>query len=150
MMTMKPTTKLKRREFLTLGGIATALPFTLPLVAFTKQTNSVNEGRRVVTGLKSSGKSIIVSDGLVPENARNPEPKTSNSYSDLWIEHQVPVDLNDNKDPLIGYSVTTEPPQGGVTARIVTWEPGFSYPTHRTETIDFIFVISGKLELVLA
>ena len=146
---MKPTTNLKRRDFLTLGGIATALPITLPLVAFTKQINSVNEGRRVVTGINGSGKSIIVNDGFVPENARWSEPNIRRSGSDLWIGHQVPVDLNDNTDPIIGYSSTTEPPQGGVTVRIVTWEPGFSYPFHSTATIDFIFVISGKLELLL-
>lgn len=146
---MKTTANLKRRDFLTKGGLAAMLPFTMPLVGFSNQSDSIREGRRVVTGLNSSGKSIVVSDGLVPENARSSGPKTGNSFSDLWIEEQVPVDLNGDTEPLIGYSVKTEPSQGGVTARIVTWEPGFSYPMHKTATLDFIFVISGQLELIL-
>jgi quercetin dioxygenase-like cupin family protein len=30
-----------------------------------------------------------------------------------------------------------------------TWEPGFIYPMHRSDTIDFVFIISGQLELIL-
>jgi len=146
---MNTKTSLKRRDFLTKGGFAAILPFTIPLVGFSNQSNSIREGRRVVTGLNSSGKSIIISDGLVPENARSSGPKSRNSFSDLWIEHQVPVDLNGETEPLIGYSIKTEPSQGGVTARILTWQPGFSYPMHKTATLDFIFVISGQLELIL-
>ena len=148
-MTMKSISNFKRRDFLTCMGFASALPIMLPLEAFATQTNTVVAGRRVVTGLNSSGKSIILSDGLVPENARGSDLKEGTSFSDLWIEQQVPVDLKDNVDHLIGYSPTTEPPPGGVTARIITWREGFSYPSHSTETLDFIFVISGKLELIL-
>ena len=32
---------------------------------------------------------------------------------------------------------------------MITWEPGLSYPIHRTATIDFIFIVSGQLELIL-
>jgi mannose-6-phosphate isomerase-like protein (cupin superfamily) len=41
------------------------------------------------------------------------------------------------------------PPPGGVIVRILTWQPGFSYPMHRSGTIDFLFIISGRLELIL-
>jgi mannose-6-phosphate isomerase-like protein (cupin superfamily) len=41
------------------------------------------------------------------------------------------------------------PPPGGVTAAIVTYEPGFQYPMHQTHTLDVGFVISGRLKLVL-
>ena len=100
---MKTTSNIKRRDFLTIGGFAVCLPFMMPMVGLSKQTNSIKEGRRVVTGLNSSGKSIILSDGFVPENARY--LSTKNSTSDLWIENQVPVDLNDNTDHFIGYSI---------------------------------------------
>jgi quercetin dioxygenase-like cupin family protein len=30
-----------------------------------------------------------------------------------------------------------------------TWEAGFMYPMHRSDTIDFVFIISGQLELIL-
>lgn len=146
---MKTIVNLKRRTFLTRMGIVSALPVMLPLESIAMQTKTVVAGRRVITGLNDSGKSIILSDGPVPENARSSDPNENSSYSELWIERQVPVLLNDFKDPLIGYSPTTEPPQGGVAARILTWGPGFSYPPHATLTLDLIFVISGKLEIKL-
>ena len=144
-MKSKPT--LKRRDFLNLGAFAAFIPLTAPLIANKNQSSGIKEGRRVVTGVNSSGKSIIISDGFVPDNARF--LSTKNSTSDLWIENQVPVDLNDNSDHFIGYSIKTEPPKVGLTARIVTWQPGFSYPMHRTNTLDILFIVSGRLELIL-
>lgn len=146
-MTMKPKPSLKRRDFLNLGAFAAFIPLTAPLIANTKQSSGIKEGRRVVTGLNSSGKSIIISDGFVPANAR--ELSKTNTNSDLWLENQVPVDLSDNSDHFIGYSLRTEPPKAGLTARIVTWQPGFSYPMHRTNTLDILFVVSGRIELIL-
>jgi naringenin degradation protein FdeH len=32
---------------------------------------------------------------------------------------------------------------------IFTWQPGFSFPMHRTATVDFVIVVSGRLELLL-
>jgi len=145
---MKIKSNFKRRDFLTLGGIAFFLPMTSPLKAFTSELSGINVGRRVVTGLNSEGKSIIVSDGFVPDNARWTDPEIG-SGNNLWIENQVPVDLNDKTDPIIGYSPTIEPPLGGVKVAIGTWIPGFIVPKHSTATIDFVFIISGKLEMIL-
>jgi quercetin dioxygenase-like cupin family protein len=144
---MKPTTKLKRRDFLTLGGVSSLLPFTVPFVTQTNQTDGIIVGRRVVTGVDSNGKSIIVSDGLTPENARNTESLSNINF--LWIEHNVPIDLANNSDPFEGYSFTLEPPMRGVTAGIATFKPGFYASYHRTNTVDFIIVISGRLSLIL-
>ena len=40
-------------------------------------------------------------------------------------------------------------PPGGVIVRMVTWQPGFSFPMHRSNTIDCLVVISGQIELIL-
>lgn len=145
---MKTKSTLKRRNFLTLGGIASFLSMTSPLKAFTREMSGINVGRRVVTGLNSEGKSIIVSDGFVPDNARWTDPEIG-SGNNLWIENKVPVDLNNKTDPIVGYSPSIEPPPGGVKAAIGTWIPGFIVPKHITATIDFVFIISGKLEMIL-
>lgn len=146
---MKSICNSKRRAFLTRMGIISALPVMLPIDSLASQLKTLVAGRRIVTGQNNSGKSIILCDGLVPENARSSDPDKNNSFSELWVERKVPVKFDDFKDPLKDYSPTTEPPPGGVAVRIITWGPGFSYPAHSTLTLDFIFVISGRLEIIL-
>ena len=107
----------------------------------------VESFRRVVTGITEDGKSVIISDGTVPKNAQY-----SGNYgfgSDIWLEQIIPVDLTNKNDPLIDYIVKTEPPTGGVVARIVHWNPGREYPIHSTKTIDIIIIISGQMKLIL-
>ena len=105
-------------------------------------------GRRVVTGVNASGKSVVVSDGSVPKDATWSESGTG-SGGDLWIVNRVPIDLTDQSDPLVGYTLQSWPSPSGVIARMITWEAGFMFPMHRSDTIDFIFIISGQLELIL-
>lgn len=145
---MKPKSELKRRDFLLSGSAIAFAPFILGKESVLAQLPKTTEGRRVVTGVNEKGKSVILRDGAVPDSARYDEPGKA-SGTDLWVEHRVPVSFKNANDPLIGYSPVTEPPDGGVTARIVTWQPGFSFPFHRTRTLDFIFIISGRLELLL-
>ena len=105
-------------------------------------------GRRVVTGVNVLGKSLVVADGTVPAGATWSEPGVG-SGCDLWVVSCVPADLTDQGDPIADYTIQTWPSPGGVIARMSTWKPGFMYPMHRSDTIDFIFIISGQLELIL-
>jgi quercetin dioxygenase-like cupin family protein len=105
-------------------------------------------GRRVVTGVNPSGKSVIVSDGSVPKDSTFSEIGIG-SGCDLWIVNHVPADLNDQSDPLVGYVLKEWPSPGEVIARMFTWLPGFEYPMHHSDTIDILFVISGQVELIL-
>ena len=136
----------KRREFLVSTSGFAAL--SLLGVSHGGQEGSPPLDRRVVTGLNELGKSAIVSDGAVPAAARYSELGKA-SGSDLWLEKVVPVDNADKTDPMADYSLQAWPPSGGVIFRTATWEPGFSYPMHRSDTVDFFFVISGRLELIL-
>ena len=112
------------------------------------QIDSNNDSfRRVVTGVNKEGKSIIISDGVVLPNAQY---SYDNGFgSDIWLEQDIPVDLTNQNDPLIDYKVKTEPPTGGVVARIVQWNPGMKYSKHVTNTIDIFIVISGQIKLIL-
>ncbi len=105
-------------------------------------------GRRVVTGIDDFGKSVVVSDGSIPENARWSAAELAHG-GDLWVVKHVPVDLTDPSDPIADYSLQDWPSPGGVIFRTGTWQPGFSFPMHRSNTIDFIVILSGQLELVL-
>jgi len=138
----------QRREFLTrAGGFAALSIFGTTGVA---ADNSPEPARRVVTGVNSSGESVIVSDGPVPETARYSTPGEGKGIGcDLWVEKAVPVDISDQSDPIDDYAVQMWPPPGGVIVRMITWQPGVSYSMHRSNTIDFAFIISGQLELIL-
>ena len=143
---MDTNRRWERREFL--AGASGLAALALFGTTCGGQEDPHQPARRVVTGVNSSGKSVITSDGPVPEAAMFPSDGQANGC-DLWLEKAVPVNLLDQKDPMDDYSVEAWPPPGGVLVRILTWEPGFSYPMHRSDTIDFVFVISGKLELIL-
>ncbi len=108
----------------------------------------VTPGRRVVTGVNESGESVIVVDGEVPDVARWSSQETGYG-SDLWVLNEIPVNLMDERDPLTDYTMQSWPPPAGAIARIVRWEQGFEYPMHSSATIDFVFIISGELELIL-
>lgn len=105
-------------------------------------------GRRLVVGTDELGKSVVISDGDVPEKARWSKPGKSTG-SDLWLINEIPASLAEQSDTLVGYEVENNPPENGIITRIIKWEPGFSYPMHSTNSIDLVFIISGQIELVL-
>jgi quercetin dioxygenase-like cupin family protein len=135
-----------RREFVGLAGGFAALSMIGSPPNLKGATSE--PFRRVVTGIDPSGQSMIVSDGQVSDAACFFSPGQA-AGCDLWMERAVPVDLDDQTDPMADYSMQSWPPPGGVILRTLTWEPGYSYPMHRSDTVDFIIVITGQLELVL-
>lgn len=136
----------QRREFLTCAGGFAA--FSILGTVGVASEKPHQPARRVVTGVNSSGKSVVISDGPVPEAARFSTPGEA-SGCDLWVEKAVPANISDQSDPIADYAVQMWPPPGGVIVRTITWQPGVSVPMHRSDTIDFIFIISGQLELIL-
>jgi quercetin dioxygenase-like cupin family protein len=145
---MSPITKYKRRDLLSFCGVGAYLCSCTAVGGVSKQTNSNQEGRRVVTGINAEGKSVILTDGVVPKNARHTESKQLN-INTLWVDNQVPVDIDKKSETLEGYDFTLEPTNGGFKAYFLTMEPSFEADFHQTNTIDFVFIISGKLELLL-
>ena len=103
--------------------------------------------RRVVTGVNAAGKSVVVSDGPVPPEGAS--ASKGGNGADLWLLDHVPADLADSHDPIAGYKKRQWPPTGGVIARVATWPSGFAVQKHQSATIDFVFIISGSLELHL-
>ena len=57
--------------------------------------------------------------------------------------------MANNIETLDGYTFTFEPPKAGVIVLMVTSAPGFVGEHHKTQTIDFIFIISGSIELIM-
>jgi mannose-6-phosphate isomerase-like protein (cupin superfamily) len=87
--------------------------------------------RRITTGLDNSGHSTVYSDDLAPGPGE-----------DLWrtsSDQPLGSDLNRNG---------REPPQGGTRWGLFTIAPGET-AMHRTNTIDYVYVMSSGLSLVL-
>jgi quercetin dioxygenase-like cupin family protein len=145
---MNQILKFNRKKFLSLCWAAPFLSFCSPVRAFSGQNHQNKQSRRVVTGLNAEGKSIIISDGVVPKNATYSSPKEIRMDT-LWVGDEVPVDFVKKPETLEGYNFALEPPHGGFNAYFITLEPGIKPYFHQTNTIDFIFIISGKLELLL-
>jgi mannose-6-phosphate isomerase-like protein (cupin superfamily) len=135
----------ERRSFL--GAVSAAVLGVFADGTAAQPAERQRPHRRVVTGVNAAGKSIVVSDGPVPPEGA--WASTGADGADLWLLNRVPVDLSDANDPIAGYRGQEWPPAGGAIARIGTWPPGFAYRMHRSATIDFVFIISGRLELLL-
>jgi mannose-6-phosphate isomerase-like protein (cupin superfamily) len=135
----------ERRAFL--GAVSASLFGIFVGKGTSQATEPQTPHRRVVTGVNASGKSVVVSDGRVPTEGRWSDGGANGA--DLWCLNQVPVDLSDSRDPIKGYKGQEWPPEGGAIARTGTWPPGFQFQMHRSATIDFLFVISGRIELLL-
>lgn len=153
---MDKNTRLDRRVML--GCAAAALAGTA-LGAFT-QTGALaaqaaqggsDAGpriRRVVTGHNAQGRSFVASDELV-------------SVSNIWItsasEPVGPWGPREKRGVLPTNRPQIDPPAGGTRWTIATMQPARDpKPTlqnrqgfHRTATVDYIYVLSGEVVLLL-
>ena len=100
--------------------------------------------RRIVTGHNSKGSAVFVSDESLPVD---PVPSGDAAFSLVWTTATVPADNNDETDGRsrdVGLTLNR-----GSVIRIVDMLPGGSSPMHRTNSIDYGIVLSGRVELEL-
>ena len=100
--------------------------------------------RRVVTGHTTGGTAVFVSDNQYETVVI---PSGDAAMATIWTTTSVPADLNDETDGRERDAGTTL--KGGSVIRIVDMLPNASSPMHRTSSIDYGIVISGKIELEL-
>lgn len=99
--------------------------------------------RRIVTAHDSAGLSIVRSDdSLIP----TPIASGDAEFQLIWTTPTVPANLNDESDGPIPAGLTLN---GGSVIRIVDMMPGKASPLHRSYSIDYGIILSGKLELEL-
>jgi uncharacterized cupin superfamily protein len=109
------------------------------------------EMRRVVTGHDATGKAVVVSDEKLPAVSRG---VGANIFGcEMWSTNRMPVDNSASadgaqRDGFIKHNnyVGTG---GGTTFRINEWAPGHARFTHRTETMDYVIVLAGEIDMEL-
>lgn len=104
--------------------------------------------RRVVTGHDADGRATVLHDGPA-QNVKSPRPGQFSTL--LWCTDQAPapmpvgLDVEDMGARVLG----TYPPERGTRFMIAEYPPGNVPRRHRTETIDYVIVLSGRIEMEL-
>jgi quercetin dioxygenase-like cupin family protein len=104
--------------------------------------------RRVVTGHDDANVARVLIDA-VPTNAKYPASGTTSTL--LWVTDTMPADIAVGLDIEDAGSRTlgTSPPQNGTRFCIIDYPPHNSGSMHRTETIDYVIVLAGEIDMEL-
>jgi quercetin dioxygenase-like cupin family protein len=102
--------------------------------------------RRVVTGHDSSNVAQVIMDG----EATNHKGGASGAQSTLiWITEGAPAEMpvGEQVEDLGARILGTPPPPNGTRFAVITFPPGNPGRMHRTETIDYVIVMQGELDM---
>jgi quercetin dioxygenase-like cupin family protein len=104
--------------------------------------------RRVVTGHDESGKAIVLIDGEAANKRRSP---SGNSSTLMWCTDATPADIAIGSAPedMGARILGTPPPVNGTRFTVNDILPGSAAHMHRTETIDYVIVVSGTIDMDL-
>ena len=102
--------------------------------------------RRVVTGHDSNNVAKVIMDG----EATNHKGGASGAQSTLvWITEGAPAEMpvGEKVEDLGARILGTPPPVNGTRFTVITFPPGNPGRMHRTETIDYVIVMQGELDM---
>jgi len=100
--------------------------------------------RRVITGHDDKGKAIVKLDE-VAKHAFTGRPGAT--ACNIWTTEGFPVNNDGQEDAGQRKAGTTLP--GGTIFRMIEFAPGVAARNHRTDSIDYITVISGEIDMEL-
>ncbi len=101
--------------------------------------------RRVVTAHDADGKAVISSDGVM---SNVDQLRSGNFNSLIWVSDKTPAEVGGAEDPALR-TMDIEPPERGTIFRILELSPGKEAYMHRTDTVDYVIVMSGECDMVL-
>ncbi|MEX2036080.1 MAG: hypothetical protein WEA28_12895, partial [Xanthobacteraceae bacterium] len=100
--------------------------------------------RRVITGHDANGKATVKIDE-VATNVREGRPGALAHA--IWTTEGFPAN-NDGQEDAGARPVQTTLP-GGTIFRVIEFKPGVQARNHRTDSIDYIVVIDGEIDMDL-
>lgn len=99
--------------------------------------------RRVVTGHDAERRAIVTRDEILPITTRRP----GQQGCVVWAVDRVPAD---NDEPADGATRATESTiENGAVFRVVRYDGGTAGRMHRTRSLDYAVILSGRIVLVL-
>ena len=102
--------------------------------------------RRVVTGHGADRTAKVLTDST----ASNKRISKSGGVSTLiWCTDSTPADIGvgENIEDMGARTLGTPPPPNGTRFTVNDIPAGRSGPMHRTETIDYVIVLSGEIDM---
>jgi quercetin dioxygenase-like cupin family protein len=102
--------------------------------------------RRVITGHDAGNVAKVLIDGAAA-NAKYPAPGAVSTL--IWCTDHAPAaipvgeDIEDMGARILG----TAPPANGTRFAVIDFPPGNKPHMHRTETIDYVLVLEGEIDM---
>jgi quercetin dioxygenase-like cupin family protein len=102
--------------------------------------------RRFVTGHDDRNVAKVIMQGPAG-NAKYPSPGTVSTL--IWSTDRTPADITvgENVEDRGARILGTAPPPNGTRFAVIDFPPGNEARMHRTETIDYVVVIEGEIEM---
>ncbi len=102
--------------------------------------------RRVVTGHDERGVAKVLIDGQAT-NAKFPGPGSVSTL--VWCSDTTPADISvgENIEDMGARILGSPPPPNGTRFAVIDFPPGNAAVMHRTETLDYVLVLSGEIEM---
>jgi len=102
--------------------------------------------RRVVTGHDDKNVAKVIIEGPATNTKR---PREGVASTLMWSSDQMPADIavGENAEDMGARILGTAPPENGTRFIVMEFGPGIASEMHRTETIDYIAVLSGEIDM---
>ena len=102
--------------------------------------------RRIVTGHDAHQVAKVITDGPAT-NWKSGSPGTVSTL--IWSTDSTPADisLGETIEDLGARMLGTAPPANGTRFAVIDFPPGNSGRMHRTETVDYVIVIAGEIDM---
>ena len=100
--------------------------------------------RRVVTAHDANGKAVVAIDEISTDVKTLRQGAVT---ANLWSTIGFPVDNEGRHDGAKDITGTTR--AGGTVFRVIEFAPGVVPRNHRTDSIDYAIVLSGKIDMPL-
>jgi quercetin dioxygenase-like cupin family protein len=102
--------------------------------------------RRVVTGHDAGNVAKVLIDGTAM-NAKYPSPGTVSTL--IWCTDSTPasISIGESIDDMGARILGTAPPSNGTRFAVIDFPPGNPPHMHRTETVDYVIVLEGEIDM---
>ena len=100
--------------------------------------------RRVITGHDESGRAVVMIDE-VPKHVFTGRPGAT--VCNIWTTEGFPANNDGSTDAGLRKTGTTLP--NGTIFRVIEFAPGVAARNHRTDSIDYIVVMAGEIDMEL-
>jgi len=102
--------------------------------------------RRFVTGHDPEHVAKVLVEGPAT-NAKRPNAGTVSTL--IWSTDRTPADISigENIEDLGARILGTAPPANGTRFAVIDFPPGNAPRMHRTETLDYVIVLEGEIEM---